>query len=113
MALLKLKSVNKVIVNVVSLIEDYVVLEITEELRDSLAVTVQGTYYEYTTKDFIKSITFPVPNEVANQLGAVPIPANSTLIETRNIQLRAGIFSILNQYGDFGLSANDWEILSE
>jgi hypothetical protein len=110
MAILTLKSKKKVIVNVVSLREDYILLNVDSETRNSLAIEVIGTYREFETGDNIKGFNFPVINEVANQLGLVPIPEGANLIETRNIQLTAGIFAVLGQYNDFGLSPMDWEV---
>ena len=112
MAIISLKSKVKVLVNVVSLREDYIRLEIDEETRNPLAINVVGKYVEDELGDFIKSFSFPVPNQIANQLGQVPIPSGATLVETRNIQLTAGIFTILEQYKDFGLDAADWELMS-
>ena len=111
MAIISLKSKVKVLVNVVSLREDYIRLEIDEESRNSLAINVSGRYLEDTNNDFIKSFSFPVPNQLADQLGQIPIPNGATLTETRNIQLTAGIFTILDQYKDFGLDANDWDLI--
>ena len=111
MSIIVLKSKKQVIVNVVSLVQDYVRLEIDEECRTALAINVIGRYVEDTTNKFIKSFSFPVPNQLANQIGEVSIPADSTLIDTRNAQLAAGTFSILEQYKDFGLNALDWEVL--
>ena len=113
MAILKLKSKKEVTVNVVSLRKDFIRLEIDEESRNPLAINVVGRYVEFTTNDFIKSISFPVPNALANQLGAVPIPSNATLIETRNIQLMAGIMAVLSEYKDFGLESSDWQIVND
>ena len=44
MAIISLKSKVKVLVNVVSLREDYIRLEIDEESRNSLAINVSGRY---------------------------------------------------------------------
>ena len=113
MPILTLKSTKKVPVNVVSRREDYVILEVDSETRNGLAIEVSGRYLEFENKDFIKGFSFPVVNAMANQLGAVPIPDNTPLIDTRNIQLTAGIYAVLGQYQDFGLTANDWVIYTE
>lgn len=110
MPILTLKSKKKVIVNVVSLREDYILLDVDSETRNGLAIEVIGRYSEYENKDFIKAFNFPVPNEQANILGQVPITANTNLIDTRNLQLTLGVFATLGQYNDFGLTANDWEV---
>lgn len=113
MAIIKFKSKVQVIVNVVSLNEDYVVLEIEDETRNSLAIDVKGRYIEHSTGDFIKAFSFPVLNSLANQLGQVPIPSGASLIETRNIQLVAGVMTIFDQYKDFGLNSSDWQLIIE
>ncbi len=109
--ILTLESKTNVTLNVVSLRTGKVKMIIDSEERNSLAITVNGRYVESETGDFIKAFNFSVPNSMANQLGAVPIPGGASLIEARNIQLVAGVFSILGQYQDFGLSANQWEIV--
>ena len=112
MAIITLKSKKEVTVNVVSLRKDFITLDIDTEQRNPLSIEVQGRYSEFTTGDFIKNVNFSVPNAMANQLGAVTIPQNTSLIDTRNIQLTAGIFSILGQYQDFGLTMDDWELIN-
>lgn len=109
--ILILESKTNVTLNVVSLRTGKVKMIIDSEERNSLAITVNGRYVESETGDFIKAFNFSVPNTMANQLGAVPIPGGTSLIDTRNIQLVAGVFSILGQYQDFGLSANQWEVV--
>ena len=111
MAILSLKSKVKVLVNAVSLKQDYIRLEIDEEIRNSLAINVIGRYVEDESNNFIKSFSFPVPNQLANQLGEVVIPSEFLLIEARNLQLITGIFTTLEQYKDFGLSGLEWEVL--
>ena len=113
MPILTLKSTKKVLVNVVSLREDYILLEVDSETRNPIAIEVSGRYLEFENRDFIKGFNFPVENAMANQLGAVPIPDNTSLIDTRNIQLTAGIYAVLGQYQDFGLTGNDWIIYTE
>lgn len=110
--ILTLESTESVIVNVVTLRTDKVKMLIESESRNSLAITVTGRYVESTTGDFIKSFDFSVPNEMANQLGQVPIPNGLNLIETRNLQLQAGVFSIIGQYNDFGLNASKWAVIN-
>lgn len=113
MPILSLKSKVKVLVNVVSLKQDYIRLEIDEEIRNSLAINVVGRYVENESNNFIKSFSFPAQNQLANQLGDVVIPSEFTLIEARNLELLTGTLSILDQYKDFGLSGIDWEVISE
>ena len=109
--ILTLESKTNVTLNVVSLRTGKVKMLVDTEERNSLAITVNGRYVESETGDLIKPFSFSVPNSMANQLGAVPIPGGASLIEARNIQLVAGVFTILGQYQDFGLSANQWEIV--
>lgn len=111
--ILSLESKDSVIVNVVSLRMDKVKMLIESESRNALAITVTGRYVESSTGDFIKAFDFSVPNELANQLGQIPIPNGLNLIETRNIQLQTGVFAIIGQYNDFGLSADKWEVITE
>ena len=109
--ILTLESKTNVTLNVVSLRTGKVKMLVDTEERNSLAITVNGRYVESETGDLIKPFTYTVPNTIANQLGAVPIPNGASLIEARNVQLMAGVFSILGQHQDFGLSANQWEIV--
>jgi|LakMenE18May11ns_1017448.scaffolds.fasta_scaffold8658346_1 hypothetical protein len=113
MAILTLKSKVKVrtsVVNTTSL--DYILMDIEEESRNALAITVTGRYKEYETNEFIKSFNFSVTNNLANQLGeSIIVPNGTSLINTRNLQLTEGVLSILEQYKDFGLNAIDWEII--
>ena len=113
MAILSLKSKVKVLVNPVSLKQDYIRLEIEEETRNALAIIVTGKYVEDNSSDYIKAFSFSVNNQLANQIGQVNIPSEFLLIEARNLQLVTGIFAILEQYKDFGLGAIDWEVVSE
>jgi len=113
MAILTLKSKVKVrtsVVNVTSL--DYILMDIEEESRNALAITVTGRYKEYETNEFIKSFNFSVTNSLANQLGeSIIVPSGTSLIDARNLQLIEGVLSTLDQYKDFGLNATDWEII--
>lgn len=109
--MLQLKSKVKVIVDVVSLRTDFVQLKIEREIRDKDGITIVGKYTDTENDLFLKEVNYPVLNAVANQLGNVEIPNNSTLIETRNLQLIAGVLSTINQSNDFGLDAIDWEII--
>ncbi len=111
MAILSLKSKVKVLVNPVTLKQDYIRLEINEETRNALAIIVTGKYVEDNSGDYIKAFSFSVDNQLANQIGQVNIPNEFTLIEARNLQLLTGTLSILEQYKDFGLSAINWEVL--
>ena len=111
MAILSLKSKVKVLVNPVSLKQDYIRLEVEEETRNALAIIVTGKYVEDNSSDYIKAFSFSVNNQLANQIGQVNIPSEFTLIEARNLQLLTGTLSILEQYKDFGLSAINWEVL--
>lgn len=112
MAILSLKSKIQVLVNPVSLKQDYIRLEIEEETRNALAIIVTGKYVEDSSNNYIKAFSFPVNNQLANQIGQVSVPSNFTLIDTRNVQLTSGVFAILDQYKDFGLTALDWEVLN-
>ncbi len=111
MAILTLKSKVEVLVNPVTLKQDYIRLEINEETRNALAIIVTGKYVEDNSGEYIKAFSFSVDNQLANQIGQVNIPSEFTLIEARNLQLITGIFAILEQYKDFGLNAIDWEII--
>ena len=111
MAILTLKSKVQVLVNPVSLKQDYIRLEIEEETRNALSIIVTGKYVEDTSNNYVKAFSFPVDNQLANQIGQVNIPNEFSLIDARNLQLLTGIFAILDQYRDFGLSAIDWEVL--
>ena len=113
MAILTLKSKIKVRTSVVDVtLLDYILMDIEEESRNLLAITVTGRYKEYETNEFIKSFNFSVTNALANQLGeSVIIPSGTSLIDTRNLQLIEGVLSTLEQYKDFGLNATDWEII--
>jgi len=111
MAILSLKSKVKVLVNPVTLKQDYIRLEIEEETRNALAITITGKYVEDNSNEYIKAFSFIVDNQLANQIGQVSIPSEFTLIEARNLQLLTGTLSILEQYKDFGLSAINWEVL--
>jgi|LakMenEpi03Aug12_release.lakeMendotaPanAssembly.Ray.scaffolds.fasta_scaffold00239_37 hypothetical protein len=110
--MLKLKSKTKVIVDLVSLRQDYVILTIDREIRTSEGITIVGKYTDTENDSFIKDINYPVSNTTANQLGDITIPNNSTLTETRNLQLISGVFAVISQNNDFGLGANDWEVVN-
>jgi hypothetical protein len=111
MAILSLKSKVKVLVNPVTLKQDYIRLEINEETRNALAIIVTGKYVEDNSGEYIKAFSFPVDNQLANQIGQVNIPSEFTLIEARNLELLTGTLSILDQYKDFGLNGIEWEVL--
>lgn len=108
--LLQLRSKVDVTLNVVSLTQGKVRMIVDEESRNGLAIYVRGRYVEDATGDLIKSFSYTVENEQANQLGAVPIPNGTSLIDTRNMQLYAGTMSVIQGWKDFGLSASQWEI---
>ncbi len=111
MALLTLKSKVDVRTSIIDTQEmGKVIMSVNSEERTPLAIYVTGVYTKFNTGDIIKSFTFTVPNDQANMLGQVPIPANTNLIDTRNLQLTLGVFATLGQCNDFGLSANDWEV---
>lgn len=109
--MLKIKSKTKVIVDLVSLRQDYVILSIEREIRTSEGITIVGKYTDTENDLFIKDVNYPVSNATANQLGDISIPNNSTLIETRNLQLTSGVFAVISQNNDFGLGVNDWEVI--
>ena len=111
MAILSLKSKVKVLVNPVTLKQDFIRLEIGEETRNVLAITITGKYVEDASNEYIKAFSFPVDNQLANQIGQVNIPSDFSLIEARNLELLTGTLSILDQYKDFGLNGIEWEVL--
>lgn len=111
MAILTLRSKVEVRTSIIDTQEmGKVIMSVHSEERTPLAINVNGVYTKFNTGDTIKSFSFTVPNDQANMLGQVPIPANTNLIDSRNIQLTLGVFATLGQYNDFGLTANDWEV---
>ena len=66
MAILTLKSKVQVLVNPVSLKQDYIRLEIEEETRNALSIIVTGKYVEDTSNNYVKAFSFPVDNQLAN-----------------------------------------------
>lgn len=111
--ILQLKTKKDVTLDVVTLKQGRVRMIIEQETRNGLCIEIIGKYVKDETNELIKSFPYPIPNDIANVLGKVPIPKNATLIETRNIQLFAGVKAILAQYDDFGLSVDDWELYEE
>lgn len=113
--ILQFKTNTEVIVNPVTLAQDYVVLTICNEgPRTPLATSVDYKYEEFESKRIIKSGSWTITNDELNAIASMTqYPENATEVVRRNLQIITGVMYTLGSNPDFGLTPANWELYVE